>query len=233
MTQHRLELQSAYVLHQRPYRNTSLLLDLFTQAHGLIGAVANNARGFNSRFRGQLQLFSPLLVSWSGKTELVSLTNLELFGIPMMLSGKALLCGFYLNELLIRLLPRYDAFPKVYLLYEQTLRQLLITDNLEMPLRLFEKCLLDRLGYGLSLRADAQSDEPIEPDALYRYLPDQGFVRTTENDCTALICHGRTLIALDKNELRHPLVLKQAKNLLRAALKQRLGAKPLASRLLF
>lgn len=230
---HRIELEKAYVLHQRPYRESSLLVDLMTEQYGRITATAFNARGPKTRFRGQLQLYTPMLVSWSGRGDLVSLTQLELAGVPLRLTGQGLLCGFYVNELLLRLLPEYDAFPKVFNLYEKTLRQLMVVDHLQVPLRLFEKKLLDRLGYGLPLEHEAGTSQPIEPDALYRFVPEQGFMRVQHADERYVTCHGRTLLALAQGDLTNQIVLKQAKLVLRVALQVWLGQKPLASRLLF
>src|SRR5262245_46536737 len=120
----RITLQPAFILHARPYRDTSLLVDLLTLNHGRVHAVARSARGMRSRYKGLLQPFVPFLTSWTGKTDLVSLGCIESNGPPYFLEGRSLLSGFYLNELLIRLLHRYDPHPELYKTYQLALTRL-------------------------------------------------------------------------------------------------------------
>src|SRR6185437_10727813 len=118
---HATLLQPAFVLHTRPYRDTSLLLEIFTPDYGRVSTLARGARGLRSRFKGLLQPFVPLLLSWYGKTELMTLSAAESQGKVLDLTGEKLLCGLYLNELLMRLLHRYDAHPQLYIVYQETL----------------------------------------------------------------------------------------------------------------
>ena len=139
--QQKVLLQPCYVLHMRAYRDTSLLLELFSLEHGRISAVARSARGPKSRFKGILQQFVPLLLSWQGRAELMNLSGAEGNGMPHYLTGDALLCGIYLNELLMRLLHRHDAHPGLFTAYQQALVGLQQNQQ-QITLRLFEKRLL-------------------------------------------------------------------------------------------
>lgn len=229
---HRIDLTPAYVLHSRPFRNTSLLVDLFTQQHGLISAVARSARGSKSRYQGQLQLFTPMLVSWSGMHELKTLGNIELNGMPIQLNQKPLFCGFYLNELLIRLLHKEDPHPKLFDFYHQSLYHLEKNDSIPVTLRLFEKKILDELGYGLPLKQEAKTREKIQPDCLYLYEHHHGFI-LCEQDNTQNIFSGSDLIAIAEEKLDNDEILQTAKRLTRTAIQYLLGNKKLNSREFF
>lgn len=229
----RLTLQPVFVLHSRPYSNTSLIVELLTQAHGRLPLLARSARGMKSRYKGKLQPFSPLLASWSGRGELMSLGNLELNGSPFRLEGQALLCGFYLNELLMRLLHRDDPHPDIFESYAKALSNLENPEMIPQSLRQFEKQLLDQLGYGLSFNADAESRKSIEPAAFYQFYPDRGFVQYHGNLENPLIFQGKNLLAIANDEWGDEVVLKQAKKIMRLAISRHLGDRPLKSRELF
>ena len=228
----RIILQPVFVLHSRPFRDTSLLLDLLTHHHGRIHVLARNARGLRSRFKGLLQPFVPFLASWSGKTELMYLNQVEANGLPYYLSGVALISGFYLNELLVRLLHREDAHPAIYTAYQTALSHLARGDNQENLLRLFEKQLLFELGYGVQLDKDA-TGVPIIAEQLYQYQAQHGFVKTFRAISEATVFQGKNLLALHYEELRHADDLQAAKRLMRLLLIPLLGDKPIKSRELF
>lgn len=227
--QNRIELTPAYVLHSRPFRNTSLLVNLFTQQYGLISAVARSARGPKSRYLGQLQLFTPMLVSWHGTHELKTLNTVELNGMPIQLNQKPLFCGFYLNELLIRLLHKEDAHPTLFDLYHQTLCRLEKNDSIAIVLRLFEKKLLDELGYGLPLKQDAKTREKIQSNCFYQYEHQHGFILCEQHNAQNVFL-GSDLIAIDQENLDDDTILQTAKRLTRTAIQHLLGNKPLHSR---
>lgn len=229
----RVQLDPAFVLHTRPYRNSSLLVDLLSTSHGLVSAVARSARGPKSRYRGILQPFAPLLVSWSGRSELKTLGQVEAQGAPFALTGEALFCGFYLNELLIRLLHREDPHPVLFKAYETVLTGLCDPARWLVPLRLFEKRLLSEVGYGLCLHEAADTRLPIQPEQYYLYLPDRGFILTDASTEGSMIFSGRTLLALHHEKLEDDDCLQKVKRLLRIALTYQLGDKPLKSRSLF
>ena len=152
---HRVEFTCGYVLHQRAYRDTSLIVELYTREHGRLSAFARAARGPRSRFRG-LQPFRPLLLSWVGRGEAPTLTGAEGDGAaPLPLAPDRLLSGFYLNELLLKLTVAHDPQPELYAHYASTLERLRAGEALDALLRRFEKRLLDLLGYGSELSCEA------------------------------------------------------------------------------
>ncbi len=225
------QLHSAYILHQRPYRDTSLLLEVFSREHGRLGLVARGARGPRARSRALLQPFQPLLVSWGGRGELGSMQAVESDGAPHFLRGATLYSGFYLNELLIRLLQRMDPHPELYVAYENALRML--NDQTQRALRLFEKHLLDELGYGLLLDHEAHSGEAVEADAFYRYELESGPVRVAAGVKSGLTLSGASLLSLEAEDLADPQSLNDSKRLMRAALSLYLGERGLKTREVF
>lgn len=228
-------LQPAYILHSRLYRDTSLLLDLFTEEHGRVSAVARGVRGARSRSKGLLQPFVPLLISWYGKTELMSLSVAEANGVAHALSGEALLCGLYLNELLVRLLHRYDPHPQLYQAYQEALLALAKDENEQPILRRFEKRLLTELGYALQLDREAHNGLPIELTQFYYFEPAQGLLPYADGlrvNSRNVFC-GESLLALHADQLTESEFLRDAKRLLRIALGHLLDGKPLRSRELF
>jgi len=225
----RVSMQPAYVLHHRPYRETSSLLELLTEEHGRIGAVARGARLASSRWRGLLQPFRPLLLSWSGRGELVTLTGAEPASAALMIPAERLMSAWYANELMIRLLGRSDPQRKIFLAYATVLAELAGTTSEAAALRLFEKRLLDALGYGLALTHDALTGAPIEPEHCYAYRLERGpqSVGVAEGE---LVLAGRSLLALAAERFDDDGTLKDARRLLRAALDLYLGERPLRTR---
>ncbi|WP_423062839.1 DNA repair protein RecO [Candidiatus Paracoxiella cheracis] len=223
-------LEPAFVLHRRPYSDTSLIVELFSVNHGRISAVARSARGLKSRYKGKLELFSPLLVSWLGGRELKTLGNVELHGRPTLLDGDTLLCGFYLNELLMRLLHRDDPYPDLFDAYKKTLENLSNGAPVQILLRCFEKKLLHELGYGLPLNREIETGLPIEPSQYYHYIPDRGFLKSERDDSQIAIFSGHSLIALHNEQFDEEETLKEIKRLMRMAIGRHLGNKPLQSR---
>src|SRR3990167_3092991 len=232
---HRIDLASAYVLHTRPFRNTSLIAELFSKTHGRISAVARSARGPKSRYHGQLQLFTPILAAWSGRHELKMLGNIELNGMPLQLNQKPLFCGFYFNELLMRLLHKEDPHPALFNIYHESLCRLENNvDNIAIILRLFEKKLLEDLGYGLPLTHEAKTRAKIHPDCHYEFIANQGFFVIDKNEQNQKnIFSGADLIAIAQEKFDDVSVALSAKKLMRSALQFLLGNRPLSSRALF
>ncbi len=235
--QHSVLLQPAYILHSRPYRDTSSLLELFTYKHGRVSAVARGARGPRSRFKGLLQPFVPLLVSWVGRTELMTLSGAEPHGAPHSLKGDTLLCGLYCNELLMRLLHRYDSHAQLFQAYQQILFALSTKGSPQQALREFEKQLLCELGYALQLDREAHTDIGVDPESFYYFDPHQGLLSCTstvgQEEQPHRIFSGESLLALHQGQLNQEESLRDAKRLLRIALRQLLGDKPIKSRELF
>ena len=233
----RITLQPAYVLHRRPFQNTSLLVDLFTLDFGLIRVVARGARRHKSRSRALLQLFQPLLVSMSGKGEVKTLTSVESNVSAIRLKGVRLLSGLYVNELLSRLVQNQEEHAGLYESYRETLVELQGTSELEPVLRRFEMSLLAELGYAINLEQDCETDLPIVAESVYRFIPDQGFLQASLLSAGAASgpdeFRGADLIALREMEFADDQTVLAAKRLLRLALSAHLGDKPLHSRGLF
>ena len=228
-------LESAYVLHQRPYRDSSLLLEVFSFNHGRVGLVARGVKGKNRQRQALLQPFVPVQLSWTGRGELATLTDVEASGALYNLTGQVLLSGFYLNELLIHLLHRHDPHPDLFEYYRYTLQQLdALTDGVRLQacLRLFECQLLQEIGYGLALECEAEGGENIDPGAIYRYLPGRGaqLVQGQADINNKLLFSGKTLLALAEQRLDEAGDLQQAKRLTRLVLDHYLGGRQLQSR---
>ena len=230
MNPDRVSLQPAYILHQRPYRDSSVIVEILSAEYGRLGLLAKGARRERSRMHGLLQPFSSLILSWQGKGELKTLTDVEPARKIASLSGRCLMSGFYINELLMRLLPRYDAHPELFGHYEQTLQALVISQNAEIALRRFECAMLDELGYGLNFYTEVTGEE-IDVTAVYRYEIERGPVRITKGSDTqretGIIISGRTLLELGQGCLQEASLLREAKLMMRAILAHYIGDKPL------
>lgn len=233
----RIHQQPAFILHHRNFSETSLLLEVFTAHHGHIGLIAKGARRANSRVRGILKPFQCLLIGWSGKGELAVLTAAEQDTPGAVLEGQALYCGFYMNEVLLRLLHRHDPHDALFEVYRTALQRLQRDDSREAVLRIFEKHLLRELGYGLVLDRDVADKTPIDPQAMYDYVFERGPMRLAHPELNlpteGVRIRGASLLALSEETLDNPVALRDAKTLMRAALARHLGERPLHSRKLF
>ena len=229
----RIALQPAYVLHARPYGDTSLLMEVFSLEYGRVGLVARGARRPGARMRAALQPFRSLLLSWSGRGDLFTMSAVEEAGATYVLQGEALIAGFYVNELLVRLTQRHDPYVGLFTVYSQTLESLATQPALQPILRLFEKNLLEELGYGLALEEDVQGN-PIQPERNYQYQVETGAVALeSEAPMGGNSVRGATLLALGRNEPLSQEGLGEAKRLMRYVLAHYLGASPLRTRQLF
>jgi len=226
-----IELQPAYILHTRPYRDTSMLVDFITPEFGRITAVARGVRSRKTPKRNLLNPFTRLLISYQGKSDLKLLTHFEAEGTHFSLVAKHLFSGFYLNELLVRLLPELDAHPHTFSLYEQSLQALTAQRDLEPLLRHFELHLLAELGYGIDFASDSQSGESIAMDLYYCLDTQSGFYLA--NSESNFQFSGRHIHAIAQREFSDAEVKHTAKRITRALLKPLLGNKPLTSRELF
>jgi DNA repair protein RecO (recombination protein O) len=226
MKAERVALTPAFVLHQYAWRETSRVVEVWSREHGRVGLVARGVRRPRSPFRSLLQPFTPLLMSWSQRGELGNLTGLESSGAPIAFQGRSLMAGFYLNELLMRLLPRQDPHPGLYEHYVIAL-QGLAARQLAATLRIFEKNLLAAMGYGLVLTHTVSGDVPVEPGARYRYDMDSGLQPASDRPAPGLLISGRALLALHHEALDDADDLKAVKRLLRAALERHLDGRDL------
>ena len=225
-------LQEGFVLHTYPYRETSLLVEALTRGSGRVTLVAKGARRPRSSVRGALMAFQPLALSWFGKGEMKTLAQAEWQGGQPLLRGEALLCGFYLNELLVRLLAREDPHEQLFERYRSVLKELSAGEPSPPILRGFEKALLGELGYALTLDRDAASGDPIDPAGIYTYDPERGPVALNGRGAELQVT-GQTLLDLAGDDYRDPQTLAQAKGLMRALINHRLDFQPLNSRRIF
>jgi DNA repair protein RecO (recombination protein O) len=225
--------QPAFVLHTSDYRETSLLVEAYSRNHGRIGLIAKGARRPKTGLRAVLNPFQPLLLSWSGKSDLVTLTAAEPDQSALVLNGEALYCGFYMNELLMRLLHRHDPHERLFDAYQSALVRLQTGGEYDVTLRIFEKHLLQELGYGLVLDREVTTNTPIEPDRIYNFLPERGPVPADGGQTDGVKIQGRSLLALAAGQFNDAQELREAKRLMRSMLAPHLGERPLYSRELF
>lgn len=224
----RVSLEPAWILHQYPYRDSSLLLEVFSREYGRIGLIARGARSARSRWQNQLQMLRPVTLSWNLRGELGTLTGVESRGAVGIIPGRQVLCACYLNELLLRLMTRHDPHPELFDAYGEALMAL--GDNEEQALRVFEKRLLQSLGYGLLLDHEFDSDTPVQGDRLYEYQLERGPVRRQREGHEGIFLLGASLLSLHREELQEPRACREVKRLMRAALALYLGARPLRTR---
>ncbi len=224
----RSELQPAFVLHRRPYSNTSLLLEVFLLHEGRMPLLAKGATGGRALGASLLQPFLPLLVSRSGRGEVRTLGRYEAAGPPLPLRGQQLYCGFYVNELMVRLVQREEPHPGLFAAYQETLRRLVEEGDPEPALRRFEVGLLADLGYGLVLEREAGSDRAVDPAGRYEYVVELGPVAAPGGELG-----GSTLLKLATGEPLAGEERREARRLLRGVLDHYLGGRPLKSRELF
>jgi len=215
---------AAFVLHRRAWRESSALIEAFSAEHGRVGLVA---RGLRSRrgWGGLLQPFRPLWLQWRGRGELQTLVGVEPAGRALELQQRRLYCGLYLNEMLLRLLPRHDDHPRLYQRYCEVLRGLAGGASEAPLLRVFEKRLLSELGFALQLAREADSEEPVQPDRRYRYDPEAG-PRPLGRGGVA----GASLLALRDERFANRQQLREARAVLRVAIDFALGGRELVSR---
>lgn len=232
----RIELQPAYVLHTRPYRDTSLLVDFFTPSYGRVAAVARGVRKYKSRSRSLLNPFTRLLISLQGKSDLKLLTAVEADHYSFSLQAERLYSGFYVNELLMRLLPEADAQESLFETYQASLGVLQKSESIEPVLRDFELELLTQLGYGLDFERDANTGEKIIATENYRFDAHQGFMRSDVLVASAIkeaVVSGVVIAAIAARDFSLVETRQVAKQLCRRMLAPLLGNKPLNSRDLF
>lgn len=229
---HRIDDQPGFVLHSIPYRETSLIVEVFSRDHGRVGLVARGARRPRAALRGALMAFQPLELGWFGDGELRTLAKAEWLGGVPLLSGQSLMVGYYLNELLMKLLPRDDAHPKLFAAYQQTLIHLAHGESDATLLRRFELALLRELGYGLTLDHEADGETPLRPGQHYAYHVEHGPV-PAEHYAHAVHYSGQSLLAMAQDDFSTPQTRREAKQLMRQLLQYYLGGQELQTRRVF
>jgi DNA repair protein RecO (recombination protein O) len=220
----------AFVLHSIPWRETSQIVEVFTKNYGRIPLIAKGSKRPRSPIRGLLQPFQPLRISWSGNNELRTLRNAEWIGGIPQLSGSYIYSGFYLNELLIRLLPRDDPHQLLFEKYYTTIQSLSYKDKIEPVLRSLELTILKELGYSPLLTHDGESDTPIIPDKKYIFDFEKGLIQSRTDSENRVQFSGKTLLDLSNNDFTDTTTLTESKLLMRILLNQCLGDKDLQTR---
>lgn len=225
----RIHGEPAFILHHRPYQDSSRILDIISSDHGRLALVARGSRSAKSRLRGILRPFLPLKMSWVIRSDLGTLTGAEMSGAPMSLQGDALMSGYYANELLLKLLHRHDPNPEIFTAYARTIENLAKAADVATPLRHFEMELLRLLGYGLNLDHDSETHEPLRGDTMYEYRVEQGPV-PVGNRRGPMVFSGQELSAVRNENFDQPEILNCAGRLLREVISFHLGGRELNSR---
>jgi DNA repair protein RecO (recombination protein O) len=228
-TQRRIQQHPAFILHHRPFRDSSQILDIISREHGKLSLVARGSRGGKSRLRGILRPFMPLSLSWFLKSDLGTLTGAEVNGAPLSLSGDALLSGFYVNELLLHFLHRHDPQPDIFDLYARAIQSLAATESIAACLRHFEIELLRQIGYALNFDHESVSQQALQADQNYEYRVDQGPVAVNKTE-GPLVFSGTMLGAIGAQEFDDSDTLRAASRLMREVISFHLGGKELKSR---
>ncbi|MDO9449349.1 MAG: DNA repair protein RecO [Rugosibacter sp.] len=231
----RIDEQRAFVLHLYPYSETSLVVDAFSRDHGRLALLARGARRPRSAMRGLLMAFQPLELGWFGAGEVKTLAKAEWIGGMPLLGGRCLLLGYYLNELLVKMLPREDPHGVLFDAYSAALHALALGGADAPELRRFEKTLLKELGYGVTLDREAVTGEQIIAQAQYAFQVERGPVRKVGADDTAnmSVLRGKTLLDMVADDYTDPQTRLESKMLMRQLIAHHLGGKPLQSRRVF
>lgn len=226
---HRVTLQPGFVLHSYPYKETSLIVDVLSRDHGRIALVAKGAKRAHSQLRGVLQTFQPLSLSWSGKGEIRTLTGAEWVGGLLPLEKSALLCGFYLNELLLKFLARDDPHPGLFQHYVTTLNQLAHGEPAPIVLRKFERALLKETGFSGDFSRCTGTGEAVVPEQSYVVDPERGPRPAVPADTWPLVA-GKTLLDMEMEDYADAVTQTQSKFLMRHLLSHHLGGGQLNTR---
>jgi DNA repair protein RecO (recombination protein O) len=217
--------QPAFILHQQPYRESSLIIDVLTRDFGRISLIAKGVRKTKSKTAGLLRPFVFLSLSFAGKSDLKTLTHVETFGLPHELTGLPLYCGFYINELVSIFLHKDDPNPEVFLEYRQCLSKLSQDSQIEAALRVFELNLMDNIGYGMSLNFDLHQEKPVALDKKYSFNKEVGLYEDVAGPFS-----GTTLLAMEQRKFDTPQILSETKLLMRMVIDSHLDGRPLKSR---
>ena len=233
-----IELQNCYVLHTRPYRDTSLLVDILSENHGKLTLIARGARKTSKSTQNPrylLQPFIPLSLSWQGKGVLKTLTTMEAAAPSIPLVANHLYSAMYANELLVYLLQEGDPNEDIYLHYEKLLLLLSNTQySIEAALRQFEFALLAVLGYEIGFTHDSETQLPVKGGESYYYVHEQGFVSVSSHpEIRGMSFSGEVLADISINNYASPETRRAAKQIARVALKPYLRNRPLNSKQLF
>ncbi|MCC6534571.1 MAG: DNA repair protein RecO [Burkholderiales bacterium] len=211
-----LEDDQAFVLHTYPFRDTSVIVEAFTRRYGRLGVLAKGAKRPKSPLRAALLAFQPVAMAWSGRGELRTLTRAEWSGRQYALNGIAMICGYYLNELILKLLHRDDPHEALFDAYDSALAALAGGESTQAVLRRFEIALLREIGYALQLDCEAERGTPLVAEQRYAYLPERGPLRLgTGADAGTVELQGKTLLDMARGDFTDPLTAAESKLLMR------------------
>ncbi len=233
MTAARVNLQPAYVIHTRAFRDTSLIVEVFTPEFGRMSLLARGAKSGKAKKSLILQPFRMLQVSWTGRGELPLLSAVEEAGSFIRLQGMALACGYYINELIYYLVPRYEPAAHLFARYWPVLEWINTEDQRDIALRLFEFTLLEQIGYAPQLDHDIETGLPIDTDKTYRYRIPEGPVLAELAGKSGVEIGGQTLIDLQAGDYANPATARQVRDLMRSLVHFHLDGRELLSRSLF
>lgn len=229
----KIELTPCYILHRRDYSESSLILEVFSREHGRLSLIAKGAKRNKKQQGANHNLYQKYNISWVAKTELGTLTDIEQDSLSNSLKPELMMTGFYMNEIMLRLLHKHESHPELFDAYDIAINQLLNDMSEQIVLRYYEKTLLQSLGYGVILDHEVQTGESLDTNKEYYYKLDFGPSLVSDNTESGINVSGKTLLELDAETLSDVKNINEAKLLLRAILNQHLGEKPLASRELY
>ncbi|OED38270.1 DNA repair protein RecO [Chromatiales bacterium (ex Bugula neritina AB1)] len=233
MTVARVTLQPAYVVHTRAFRDTSLIVEVFTPEYGRMSLLARGAKSGKAKKSLILQPFRALHVSWAGRSELPVLSAVEEAGNSLRLQGEALACGYYVNELIYFLVPRFEPSTNLFAEYWPVIESLTTVERREEALRTFEVTLLEQIGYAPQIAHDIESGLPIEPGKNYRYRIPEGPVQVENTDKSGIAIGGHALLDLQRQAYAHPATSREIRFLMRSLIHYHLDGRELISRTLF
>ncbi len=229
----KVELTPCYILHRRDYSESSLILEIFSREYGRINLVAKGAKRNKKRQGISHNLYQKYQISWVSKSELGTLTDIELHSSPESLKPASMMAGFYMNEILLRLLHKHEPHPEIFDSYDASISSLKNEMSEQIVLRYYEKTLLQSLGYGVIFDREVETGDILNAENNYYYKLNLGPSIDFNKDDTGISVSGKTLLELDSESLNDTKNINEAKLLLRAILNQHLGDKPLASRELY
>lgn len=229
----KVELTPCYILHRRDYSETSLILDVFSREHGRINLIAKGAKRNKKQRGSSFNLYQQYNISWVSKSELGTLTDIEVAIHSCSLKPEQIMTGFYMNEILLRLLHKDEPHPELFDSYKISINNLVKDEPEEIILRYYEKNLLQSLGYGVILDHEVETGESLIDEQEYIYKFDNGPVVKKQPDDSGVSISGKTLLQLNNETLSEPVNINEAKVLLRTILDQHMGNKPLASKSLY
>jgi len=229
-----IENEPAYLMHQRPFSESSQIINLFSRHFGRVDVIAKGSKRPKSKFKSFLQPFLPILVSWSGRSQLKTLRSIDLnIKQKTTLPNTQLMSAFYLNELILSLLTTTDPYPELFDCYALTIDKLSDIDSSEAVLRIFEINLLSQIGYAINFQTEAMSSNEIEAEQVYRFVVEQGFIRSNTTTPHHSLIKGSIIKAIEKGDYSTSQILKAAKRITRESIKYHLSGKELNTKKVF